>query len=289
MEPLGTDQASPLFSGLYRYLDHAEPKDAVDIRRVMIQTLTWYEQQGFQYFYYKTGIHQYAPGKPNSHHANSYYLPALAWAAAAFPEDPRWEKHLAERLGYFTSGAYELFNLDGPRSAWKFGSECEVLHRILGDRFHEVFTDQLLDRAYDAIGESLAKYSEPGTVMRVCPESADPNFRPYVRDDFDRNKGIGAAYHYTRHHGRRLPRHEASFLIGLAATGYRVEDTTREAAELLALRSSVPEDFTHFLSEDYEILPETVRLYARSVGAILVEWWRNYWFFRYVLEGRSRL
>ena len=37
LEPLGTDQASPLFSGLYRYLPHAAPAEAETMRRVMRQ------------------------------------------------------------------------------------------------------------------------------------------------------------------------------------------------------------------------------------------------------------
>ena len=104
MEPLGTDQASTLFSGLYRYLAYARFHDAAIIRRVMTKTLEWYEQQGFEYFYYKSFIHGYAPKEPASDHGNSYYLPAIAWAASTFPQEPHWQKHLDMRLGYFSEG-----------------------------------------------------------------------------------------------------------------------------------------------------------------------------------------
>ncbi|MCK5118919.1 MAG: hypothetical protein KAQ78_05020, partial [Candidatus Latescibacteria bacterium] len=109
IEPLGTDQASPLFSGLYRYLAHADARDATDIRRVMLKTLEWYEQQNFQYFYYKSFIHRYTPGDPLANHPNSYYLPAIAWAADTFPNDEQWRRHLDERLGYFVSGQYPVY------------------------------------------------------------------------------------------------------------------------------------------------------------------------------------
>jgi len=48
-----------------------------------------------------------------------------------------------------------------------------------------------------------------------------------------------------------------------------------------ALRTRVPEDFTDFLVEDYDILPEEVHLFARTVCAILPEAWRDYWLLRH--------
>ena len=49
------------------------------------------------------------------------------------------------------------------------------------------------------------------------------------------------------------------------ASSRRAADVTREHQKLQKL------------AEDYDRLPETVHLYARSVGVNLVEWWRNYW------------
>ena len=76
------------------------------------------------------------------------------------------------------------------------------------------------------------------------------------------------------------PRHEIHFLIALAALGYRRQETMAQALELTSHCRRVPEDFTEFLCDDYDKLPETVHLYARSVGTLLVQWWRNYWFLR---------
>src|SRR5688500_235071 len=59
VEPLGTDQASPTFSGLYRYLRHAPPDEREQIADVMLKSLTWYEQQGFRYLYYKWLVHEW--------------------------------------------------------------------------------------------------------------------------------------------------------------------------------------------------------------------------------------
>ena len=285
LEPLGTDQASPLFSGLYRFLPYVEPRVATDIRRVLRNTLVWYEQQGFRYFYYKRFIHSYAPESPNCNHANSYFLPAIAWAAVTYPEDSRWQRHLEERLVYFAEGRYTMYPRGSRQPAFCWGSDLDVLHRILGARFREVFTVELLDEAYAAVNEVLAEYSEPGTIWRMFPESADPDFRPAL-SEFDPETYTGSVEDgfYAPHHGRCRPRHEVDFLLGLASTGYRTQEIAARAAELLAFRSAVPEDFTYFLSEDYDQLPETVHLYARSVGVMLVEWWRDYWLLRKALR-----
>lgn len=286
MEPLGTDQASPLFSGLYRYLPHASAA-ADDIRRVMRSTLEWYERQGFQYFYYKSFIHRYSPGDSLAHHANSYYLPALAWAAREFREDKRWQRHLAERLGHFQTGDYILWLPGSGQPAFCWGSDLAILKDILGPRFDEVFTAALLDGAYTELNNTLASYEQPGFFRRACPESDDPDFQPSVDPEFDYEKGLGFAYFATRHHGRRLPRHEQHVLLGLAAVAYRREETLARAAELLALRARVPQDFTAFIAEDYDKLPETVHLYARSVGVNMVGWWRDYWLLRSLTAHRT--
>jgi hypothetical protein len=286
MEPLGTDQASPLFSGLYRYLPYAEAEVAADMRRVMLNMLAWYEQQGFKYFYYKAFIHSYAPHALNSTHANSYYLPALAWAAQTCPEDLRWQRHLDQRLGYFVDGQYQIYPPGVYQPAFCWGSDMDVLHYLLGARFDEVF-GPLLDGAYQRLTEVLAGYAEPGTVERLCPESAEPGFQPSVAEAPDPELDpLGFAYFRTRHQGRTRPRAERHFLMALAAIGYRTEETVPRAAELLALSQAVPADFSEFLSEDYDRLPETVHLYARSVGVNLVGWWRDYWLLRKAVQDR---
>lgn len=279
MEPLGTDQASPLFSALYRYQSYAESKTCEDMKRVMLNTLLWYEQQGFEYFYYKTFIHQYAPEVRHRDHANSYYLPAIAWAAKNFPEDKRWERHLNERLGYFIDKQYIMYQRGSyQQPAFCWGSDMDVLYKILGTRFFEVFNEEILEEAYIAVKEVINSYSEPGIVRRICPESANPDFQASIKLDTD--EGLGDGYSQTRHHGRSRPRLEIDFLLGLASVGYKAQECIRQATGLLALRSSVPADFTQILSEDYDRLPETVHLYACSVGELMVDWWRNYWLLR---------
>ncbi len=285
MEPLGTDQASPLFSGLYRYLPHAA-RAATDIRRVMIRTLEWYERQGFQYFYYKSLIHRYEPGDPLAHHANSYYLPAIAWAARETLEDKeRWQRHLQERLDYFRTGGYVFYQLGCGQPAFCWGSDLPILRELIGSKFDETFTADLLGEGHRALLKNMSGWEENGTVRRICPESSAENFEPHVDPGFDSRKGIGFAYSATRHHGRARPRHEIDFLISLAAVGYEPERTATQAAELLALRRDVPRDFTAFLADDYHRLPETVHLYARSVGPIMVGWWRNYWLLRWLASN----
>jgi hypothetical protein len=286
MEPLGTDQASPLFSGLYRYLPYAGGA-ASDIRRLMLRTLEWYERQGFQYFYYKSFIHRYEPGDPLAHHANSYYLPAIAWAAKESPEDDRWVRHLEERLDHFRTGGYVLCRPGGGPLAFCWGSDLPILRDLLGSKFNETFTSGLLNEAHRVLLQDMSGWEENGTVRRICPESAEPGFEPHVDPSFDAKKDFGFAYFATRHHGRARPRHEIDFLIALAAVGYDRERTAAKAAELLALRRDVPRDFTAFLADDYHCLPETVHLYARSVGPIMVEWWRNYWLLRWLASNED--
>ena len=127
------------------------------------------------------------------------------------------------------------------------------------------------------------EYEQPGFFKRLCPESADPDFRPSVDPDFDPEdvgRHLGHAYYATRHHGRCLPRHEHHLLLALASVGHKPDETLSRAAELLALRSQVPCDFTDWISDDYEKLPETVHIYARSVGVGMVGWWRDFWLLR---------
>ena len=266
-EPLGTDQASPMFAGLYLYMKHASQEVRVEIADVLLKSVRWYEQQGFQYFYYKSFIHEW---NPTYQHAASYYLPATAWAAAVTGEAV-WKRHLEEKLALFEN---PLFT---PARSFCWGSDLPVLAELLGERFWKVFE---LEKMRSDLHAQLAQYSEPGRVKRECPESTQPGFKPSIDPAFDREVGMGFAYFATRHQGRFRPRQEMHALVGLAALG--VPGAFEDAMELMALRKCVPEDFTHHLFEDRDVLPESVDLYARNVGGILVEWWRNYWFLRQI-------
>jgi hypothetical protein len=55
---------------------------------------------------------------------------------------------------------------------------------------------------------------------------------------------------------------------------------------LLSHRKSIPLDFADYMSEDYDELPEEVRLFARSISTGLVEWFRNYWLLRWAEVNR---
>ncbi len=288
MEPLGTDQACPLFCGLYRYLAHIDGDHAADVRRVMLNTLKWYEQQGFKYFYYKAFVHGWMR---STCHSNSYYLPAIAWAATVEPDDPRWARYIEIRIDLYRTGAAKLQPPKGhPTFSW--GSDLGILRAILGPRFDEVFTQALLGEAHAALNDILDDYEQPGFFKRVCPESADPEFKPHVEkpdpaNDSEWKTLMAFDYMYTRHHGRSLPRHEPHVLLALASAGVKPTESLARAAELLALRSRVPRDFTAFMAEDYDKLPETVHLYARSVGVNMVGWWRDYWLLHSLMKNHK--
>ena len=73
----------------------------------------------------------------------------------------------------------------------------------------------------------------------------------------------------------------------LCALAWLGDDAAQEqAVKVVGLRRRVPEDFTAFLSEDYDQLPATVHLYARSVGIGMVGWWRDYWLLRRMATKR---
>lgn len=264
VEPLGTDQASPVFCGLYRYMRHVDDDTRAEIADLLLNTITWYERQGFKYFYYKCFIHEW---NPSYQHAASFYLPAIAWAAQ-FTGEARWQRHLEQKLALFRQDDYNVFN------SLYWGSDLPVLREILGDAFDAVIPPDLLDDAFRRCKDALAGYSEPGMLRRYFPESAAPDFKPYLRE-FDRRVGMGFAYFASVHNGRSRPRMEQHVLCGLAAVGY--PGAYEQAAHVLAQRTRVPEDFTDFLLEDYPTLPEEVALYARTVCAILPECWRDYW------------
>ncbi len=275
MEPLGTDQASPMFAGLYRYLRHAPPEEREQIGDLLLKTLTWYEQQGFRYFYYKWLIHEWAPPLQ---HAGSYYLPAIAWAAKT-TGDSRWSRHFESRISQFSHDrvplekSYETFNL---YRTFYWGGDLPVLKEILGERFDEYLPPAMRENAFALALEDIAKtYSDPGTIRTFYPESREPGFKPYVRPGYNPDVAHGFAYYSTVHGGSARPRLEVNFLCGLAALGHR--GAYQKAVELLLHRQRVPHDFTEFLYEDHDRLPPQVDLYARSTGSLLFEWFRNYW------------
>jgi len=132
-EPLGTDQASTLCSGLYRYSQHADTETRTQIADVMVKTLSWYEQQDFAYFYYKAFIHSW---NADFQHAASYYLPAIAWAAKATGEK-KWRDLLTAKLALFQDPA--LPNLPvGPRFIL-LGQRPADAEELLGEEFEITF------------------------------------------------------------------------------------------------------------------------------------------------------
>lgn len=221
---------------------------------------------------------------PGLHHAASFYLPAIALAARETGEQ-RWQGDLET---YLTRQLTDPKFTDNERGIWwgfKQGGLL-VLKDLLGDdTFDEHFTPDVLDRMHPEIKDKLAEYDEPGMLKREHPESAEPGFEPYMKPGFDRNKGFGFPRTHWVHGGRQRPRHEAGVLAALAGLG--VEGAAEAAARVLSLRQTVPTDFTHTLHEDYETLPPAVHLYARSVGATMLDWWRNVWLLRKALHDDS--
>lgn len=272
VEPLGTDQASPLFSGVYHYMKHAAPAEKAKAADAMLQTLSWYERQGFEYFYYKTFIHEW---NSTYQHAASYYLPAIAWAARE-TGDTKWQRHLDEKMALFESDDYTVFGIEQGSFCW--GGDLPVLKEVLGERFNHYITPAMLKQGYEACQAALATYNEPRMTRRYHPESLEPGFKPYMRPGYNPAEAMGFAYFYSVHQGRSQPRMEIHFMCALAALGY--PGALAEAWKLLDLRERVPQDFTDYLFEDYAGLPEEVDLFARSTGTALVEWFRNYWMLR---------
>jgi hypothetical protein len=275
LEPLGTDQAGPLFHGLYAYMQQAEPHVKVEIADVLLQTLTWYEQQGFKYIYYKCLLHEW---NVEGLHATSYYLPAIAWAAQ-WTGEAKWKKHLEAKRGLFESDGYCLFR--GGQGAFCRGTDLPNFADILGTEFSMFVPPAQLEAAYEACLDNLKCYDEPKTSRRFFEESKEPGFKPYLHpmaEPYARDGGIGFPYYYTVHQGRHHPRHETHFLCALAALGH--PGALDKAWELLGIQRDVPRDFTAMIIDDYEALPESVQLCARAVGVGIVEWFRNYWLLR---------
>lgn len=275
-EPLGTDQAAPLFHGVYKLMNHVDGEEREEMSRIMINMLKWYADQGYAYRYYKFQQHYWQP--PGHHHASSFYLPAIAFAAQETGEK-RWQKELEFYLNRQLQDP-EIINSDSGL-AWNFKQGgLLVLRDILGDKFHAHFTPEILNRMRDDVKRWLEKHNEPGMIFRQYPESAEPGFKPFERpnSNWSRYQGMGFPAYKWIHGGRMRPRHEYTVLAALAAIG--VEDTADLATQIFSLRKKVPEDFTHYLVDDYDILPEAVHIYARGVGALMLDWWRNYWVFR---------
>lgn len=272
-EPLGTDQASPMFSGTYRYMKHADERTRSWWADNMLKTLRWYEQQQFSYFYYKFMIHEYTPGTALCKHPTSYYLPAVAWAAKE-TGDKLWADYRDARLPLIRDGEHNL------AECFIWGSDLLVLRDILGDAFADTFTQDVLDAGYAHVKKQLEAYNEPGMLKRLHAASKEPGFKPYVHPSYDRSRGMGFAYFQTVHGGRTRPRHEMHVLAALAAMDY--PNAFDDAVNLLELRQRVPLDFTAFHNDDYNQLPEEVHLYARGAGVNMVGWLRDYWLLRSV-------
>ena len=265
-EPLGTDQATTMFSGVYRlmpYLANDARREAADI---MVRTLKWYVDQGYRYWYYKCMIHDWAPPL---HHAASYYLPALLFAHrhtgdVAYLRD--FNHHMKRHL---SGGDYTL------AYAFRFGSELLVLRDMLGSAFDKWFDAAAIDRMWSETQQELAQFSDPGTWRRFFPESVNDEFHPYLRESYRGDVGMGFELFGWVHGGRARPRHEVSVLCALAALGR--DGAADLALELLNLRKQVPWDFTPWNFEDHDELPHAVQLYASSVGIGMINSWRDAW------------
>lgn len=271
MEPLGTDQASPLFSGLYLYMKYADSATQSEITDILLKTLEWYEKQDFKYFYYKFMIHEW---DARLQHAASFYLPAIAWAAKVTGK-PKWRNYLKNKIKLFEKKEFNLYR------SFNWGSDLLVFAELLDGEFSKCLPQKLLDQAYETCQKEIN--AELGMIKHLYPESKKTGFKPYLMPDFDKEKGMGFAYFSCVHGGRSRPRKKLDFLCCLAGLNY--PGMLQQALKILSLRQNVPYDFTSFLHEDYEILPEEVNIYARSTGVIMVEWWRNYWLLRGLSDG----
>ena len=273
LEPLGTDQASPMLAGLHLFRPHAAPKVREEIDSMIVRTLDWYARQNFTYFYYK---HYFTEWDPANQHGASFFLPAVAWAAKR-TRDPRWRRCRHEMLALFRDPQYHVIRSFG------WGSDLPVLADILGKDFARHLPRPLFDRAFDEALVGLSAYSGRGMLKYEQPGVAEG--QQGMDPAFDRDRGFGFAFFATRHRGRTRP--EGSPLCGLAALGY--PGAFERARDLLAICRRVPEDFTQYLYDDYDRLPETVHLYARSTGVPMVQWLRNYWLLRQIEQRPPKM
>jgi hypothetical protein len=277
-EPLGTDQASPLFAGLFLYSRHADQSTRDQIADVMLKTIGWYETQGFAYFYYKSFIHAWDVG---SQHAASYYLPAIAWAAK-LTGDKKWRDLLTAKLALFAYPQFQVYRWGQGSFCW--GSDLPMLKELIGgDTFAKTFTSSMLESGMRNCLEDLKKYSEPDGTCYQHAEAKEPGFKPFVHPiepPYARDWGMGFPELYTVHQGRTRPRSEVHFLCGLASLGF--SEAIPHVQRLLAVPKRIPQDFTNLAADDLTQVPDTV-LAARSVGVMLLEWFRNYWMLRSVV------
>jgi hypothetical protein len=270
-EPLGTDQASPLLSGLYGLWRHASGPAKDEIADIVVATLSWYERQGFRYLWYKALMHEW---QSTQQHAGSFYLPALAFAAKV-TGDGKWREHLQERVLLFRDPAYNAYE------TFNWGGDMVMLADLMGPQFREAFPQALLDRGREMWREQRATYTMPGMVRYVChqnPEVHEPDFEPFTVP-----RGIyNLEPDFLVHQARERPASGAGshFLCALARLGD--PGALEEAAEVAGHFRQVPEHFTVFLTEDHDRLPEDgcVRLQSRLVGTGMVGWYRNYWALR---------
>ncbi len=268
LEPLGTDQASPMLSGLYLFRPHADKATQTEIDTLVEQTLKWYADQGFTYFYYKTMLTEW---NQDFQHGMSFFLPAAAWTARR-TRSAFWRKKLDGQLARFRDPKFHILR------AFNWGSDLPVLAELLGKDFARHLPMEFFDRAFAEAQIALSTYPKPEMIKRDQP-GVTPD-QVGVDPEFDRERGFGFAFFATRHRGRQRPHFEHNPICGLAALGY--PGAFEMAFEILSLFKRVPEDFTHYLYEDYDHLPETVHLYARSTGVQEIQWLRNYWLLRQI-------
>ncbi len=243
MEPLGTDQASPLLRGQYALWKHAQGEQKSELTDIMVKTLSWYERQNFKYLWYKSIVHSWN----DSAHAGSYYFPAIVFAAKV-TGDEKWRKLQQAKLPGASRDVTATF---------KFGGDLIMLADLLGpEEFERACPKAVLDGAYEAELKYLATFSLPG--MR-------------------RAEGPGVRSVHT-----------VQSLCGLAGIGY--PGAAEKALEIMATVKRVPDDFTVFLADAPEKLPEAgfVQLQAYAVGVLLVVWYRNYWILRKALLAQKK-
>lgn len=178
-------------------------------------------------------------------HAGSYYFPAIAFAAKVTGEE-KWQKLLQEKLPLAQGSGSDLMR------TFKWGSDLVMLADLLGPDFERAFPRALLDSSYEEALKYLARFTFPGM---SAPAGGGARQRPGEEDGF-------------------------YFLCGLVGLGY--PSAAEKALSVLSTSKKVPEDFTIFLSEDSEKLPEEryVQLQARAVGRPIVIWYWHYWILR---------
>lgn len=279
-EPLGTDQAAPLFAGVFRLSQHASASDRRKMIDMLVSTLKWYADLSYAYRYYKCMQHEWKP--PGHHHATSFYLPAIALAARETGEK-RWRDDLDFYLRRQLTDAAILESDAGV--AWNFKqSGLLEMRALLGNQFTHHFSTEILNQMYVDVQRWLSRFDEPGLLHRDHPQSKQPGFKPYLRADFHPARGAGFAHQFTVHGARQRPRHEVTLLAALAALG--VPGAAEKALDVFLVRQKVPIDFTHYLAQDHDLLPDESHLYARIVGALMVDWWRNAWVLLHALHAQ---